>query len=794
MTDPLDDSPPSTSSAVSAGEAVSRDRMAALADDTTFEMEMESSFQMDKIPPQAPPPNGTLPSDSKEGAFTSSCTVSEMSAGSGSVRQRRRVRTVDEMEDGFVFLEATTPDNEIEAHKITQNYMFGFKKWKSHVTKRPLDERSDIVKTLYEQPKQVKPSEKHSTLSFGNVFYAIFIGWWLSLIYLLVALLMLITIVGRHHAKFCVALAQYFLWPFGKFVKEKTYYELEDSDDKNEEGQFLLGNEIGSDSHRDSTYSNSLPSYVKKSNSDYWDQEDGAPVNSTKNRFRRLDSTGTWKRPSTYVWLILGCPLLILAHSLVIVLTWLAVIFIPISKLNMIAVRKVLLLPPERLRINKTSTFKSDDHTHSFEVIMCSYQSVNLYYYKYTVDGMNVILVNLLIFVAVTIVLGYADEDNKVTQPIVKFVMGLLAIIPLAYYIGMGITSISAQSSNAVGAVLNATFGSIVELILYVSMLVKMKDDTKICYNTLVKSALVGTLLVTMLFIPGLSMVVGGIKHSVQKFNLKSAAVSSTLLFISIVGMFSPSVFNTVYGLFVCQNCTQNMTTGNDLQCSECSQTFDPDSSFYTSKVRPLVYICAVFQLLAYVVGLIFTLKTHSHIIQEQLHLPASSQEHATMHWGCIKSAVILLFAVVLMSLCAEVVVQNIQPVLISLNLPHIFFGVTILAIVPDIPEMVNGVQFALKNNVNLSIEIGSSVAVQVTLLQVPILILADAIYPLHFYMIFSDVHIWSVIISAIIMNYIFIDGKSNYFQGAMLCIVYFMLLSMYFFAVDNTTGSCIPG
>ena len=71
-------------------------------------------------------------------------------------------------------------------------------------------------------------------------------------------------------AKFCVALAQYFLWPFGKFVKEKTYYELEDSDDKNEEGQFLLGNEIGSDSHRDSTYFNSLPSYVKKSNSDYW--------------------------------------------------------------------------------------------------------------------------------------------------------------------------------------------------------------------------------------------------------------------------------------------------------------------------------------------------------------------------------------------------------------------------------------------------------------------------------------------------------------------------------------------
>ena len=58
-------------------------------------------------------------------------------------------------------------------------------------------------------------------------------------------------------------------------------------------------------------------------------------------------------------------------------------------------------------------------------------------------------------------------------------------------------------------------------------------------------------------------MVVGGLKHSVQKFNLKSAAVSSTLLFISIVGMFSPSVFNTVYGLFVCQ---VGVTVGETVQ------------------------------------------------------------------------------------------------------------------------------------------------------------------------------------------------------------------------------------
>jgi calcium/proton exchanger cax len=237
----------------------------------------------------------------------------------------------------------------------------------------------------------------------------------------------------------------------------------------------------------------------------------------------------------------------------------------------------------------------------------------------------------MLIFVVFTIALGYADTNDVVAQPIVKFVMGLVAIIPLAYYIGMGITSISAQSSNAIGAVLNATFGSIVELILYVSMLVKMKDPrtASTCYNTLVKSALVGTLLVTMLFIPGLSMVVGGIKHSVQCFNMKTASVSSTLLFISIAGMFSPTIFNKVYGIFSCRNCSSsiyNMTMQEGFHCSECSQTFNPGSSFYQDKVRPIVYICAALSLVAYIVGLIFTLKTHSHILQEHLHLPGDGK------------------------------------------------------------------------------------------------------------------------------------------------------------------------
>lgn len=34
------------------------------------------------------------------------------------------------------------------------------------------------------------------------------------------------------------------------------------------------------------------------------------------------------------------------------------------------------------------------------------------------------------------------------------------------------------------------------------------------------------------------------------------------------------------------------------------------------------------------------------------------------------------------------------------------------------------------------------------------------------FHLIFAEVHFWAVIFSVIVINYIFQDGKSDYFQG----------------------------
>ncbi|KAK2169718.1 hypothetical protein LSH36_7g02024 [Paralvinella palmiformis] len=107
---------------------------------------------------------------------------------------------------------------------------------------------------------------------------------------------------------------------------------------------------------------------------------------------------------------------------------------------------------------------------------------------------------DMIFFVILSLCAGYMDNQSRFFSQTAKFSLALLSIIPLAYYIGMGISSISAQSSYAIGAVLNATFGSIVEIILYLSALYKgKKEGTSQCYEGLVKSALVGLYIIAVL-------------------------------------------------------------------------------------------------------------------------------------------------------------------------------------------------------------------------------------------------------------------------------------------------------
>lgn len=110
-------------------------------------------------------------------------------------------------------------ENKVEANRLVNNYRFGFRKWKSHVTERPFEDRSEVVKELYSELNVIKPHSGH-LITCGNVAYVFLFSWWVSLAYFLVGILMFITIIGAPYGKLCWKLSCYFLWPFGKSIHE----------------------------------------------------------------------------------------------------------------------------------------------------------------------------------------------------------------------------------------------------------------------------------------------------------------------------------------------------------------------------------------------------------------------------------------------------------------------------------------------------------------------------------------------------------------------------------------------
>ncbi|KAH9248116.1 calcium/proton exchanger [Batrachochytrium salamandrivorans] len=260
-----------------------------------------------------------------------------------------------------------------------------------------------------------------------------------------------------------------------------------------------------------------------------------------------------------------------------------------------------------------------------YEIVLCTYHAMGFAYYKYTVDGTNIIFINLLSMVAFTLfdfyVIGPSNGYTGIAGHGPIFIFALLSVVPLAYFIGMAVSSITAHTGSvAIGSVINATFGSIIEIILYGIALMEGK-------NQLVEGSIIGSFLAGLLALPGVAMFFGGLVRKEQRFNAKSAGVTSTMMVVAVIGVFTPTLFQTIYGSVQinCSDChiksakaAQAMLHASsdptDSNCRRCSITKVPPSKdhVYITSTQPLMYFCAVILVLAYAVGLWFSLGTHA--------------------------------------------------------------------------------------------------------------------------------------------------------------------------------------
>ncbi len=338
----------------------------------------------------------------------------------------------------------------------------------------------------------------------------------------------------------------------------------------------------------------------------------------------------------------------------------------------------------------------------------------------------------LFVFIPISVLFALTKQSSLL------FISSILAILPIARLIGRATEDLAVQTSPAMGALLLATFGNFIELIIAILAL-------NIGLVSVVKASITGSIIANLLLLIGLSMFFGGIKHKEQRFNRDSASVSSTMLIIAIAGLAIPTLYSLT-------------TPGKE--------------------INSISNLVAIVLAIIYILGLAFTLFTHKHLFI----LSQKYEVEKKVRWSKKFAFYVLIFATVLATVESEFLVSTVETASKSFGISEVFVGLVIVAIITNIAEKISAVGYALKDRVDLSIEIGTSSAIQIALFVVPILIFTSGLLGRSFTLVFTIFELVAVLFAVIITNYLSGDGRCNWLEGAQLISIYAIIVIVFFF------------
>lgn len=511
---------------------------------------------------------------------------------------------------------------------INETHPFGIRIWKPALYKKNRSVEKTAEEDIHSSPSQIVSN----WLWVFNCLWTVFFGWWLALaavVGAVVCFLFAFDPSAAAYGRVFWSLGGYLFWPFGKFVKleqDENYVEEDEGEGRSiseyerwqsgdlEYGRLMFGPTITHTGSIVGRHRNSIDSASETDSllarSGRSDRQDTSTSTRTK---RRLFGRGQWTlgRVIFFIFFYFNVAPLMLLVSMI---CWFMVFWIPMGRVTLILFYHLRKRPLSLTFHRDVSYARSSAKPSS--IIICTYRAVGTKYWKYTIDGTNIFLINFLA-VVVFVILDYFVLDIALglhiwlTSPALMFTLALISIIPLAYFIGQAVASISAQSSMGMGAAVNAFFSTVVEVYLYCIALNEGKGQ-------LVEGSIIGSIFAGILLLPGLSMCFGAIKRKTQRFNVKSAAATSTMLLFAAIAAFGPTLFYKIYGSheLICKTCSA-ADMGSPRDCRQCyfRQVPAVSDDFFIKAVRPYCWFAAVLLFSSYIIGLLFTLRTHAAII-----------------------------------------------------------------------------------------------------------------------------------------------------------------------------------
>ena len=333
----------------------------------------------------------------------------------------------------------------------------------------------------------------------------------------------------------------------------------------------------------------------------------------------------------------------------------------------------------------------------------------------------------------------------------VVFACAALAIVPLAGIMGRATEALAARLGAGVGGLLNATFGNAAELIIALMALHRGLHDV-------VKASLTGSIIGNILLVLGLAILAGGVGREKQTFERSAAAAGATLLALAAVGLLVPALFHIVAHEALRDG-------GITLQHEHAIE-------------HGLSLEISVVLFASYLLSLVFSLRTHRHLYGA-LQLP----EPDTSAPSPRRALLSLIAATALVAWMSEVLVGAVEPASRSLGLTSVFVGVIVVAVIGNVAEHSTAVLAAIRNHMDLAVNVAIGSSIQIALFVAPLLVFASYwIGPRPMDLRFTSFEVMAVAIAVGASNLVAQDGESNWLEGALLLSVYLILGIAFYF------------
>jgi Ca2+:H+ antiporter len=348
----------------------------------------------------------------------------------------------------------------------------------------------------------------------------------------------------------------------------------------------------------------------------------------------------------------------------------------------------------------------------------------------------RIALVATVVIAIAAIVLDFVLHAD----PTFLFIISAVAILGLAWVVGLSTERLGAISGPQVGGILNATFGNIAELIIAFFALQAGLIEV-------VKASITGSIIGNLLLVLGASVFLGGFKNGTQRFSRQVAGSNAALLVLAAIGLFIPAVFAAS---------TARPTTGSLIEES---------------------VLVSLLLIAGYVVSLVFQFTNPA----ETLGAHEPSAGHGGPAWTGRVAVVVLLAAAGLLAVLSEILVSAIGEFIETFHLSEFFVGVILIPTIGNLAEHLVAVQLAFKNKMEFAMAVSFGSSLQVALFVGPVLVLLGLVVGQPMDLVFEPLEVAAVGVAVGISALIAFDGESNWLEGALLMLVYVILAVSFF-------------